>query len=246
MNIERAYAYGYLDIEASRKGILKLIACGTLHREALNVFCFLADFSLHKETGRCFPSYGAIAEGVGLSVKTVEKVMQQLQRLGVLLRRRIGFTRQFMVSFLSPDQRLEFEPRTTPQRSSPSTPEESSPTTPQRSSSINIEDSTKGFEQRVIGNHARSQSPAARASHYSDPTGPHESSTPVGDVDNLQDSGEMSLAKARGIIKSMVPLGSRIPLNLENHAANLVARGDISLPEARVFIESMVGGLRHG
>lgn len=211
MSTSRTYTYQYNDLESMRKAVLRHIAVGKLHREAMNVFCFLSDFCLHKESGQCHPSYDKIAEAIGLARKTVSKIMQSLMAVGVLKRIQVGFTNKRMINFISPDA-WEESARTHPSRSTRTHPPESTRTTPLEGESNYIESLTTGFEQKEVT--------SSRPSDNSDLSDPH------GTVD--VESVGMTEHEAEGIVVELSPKGRIVPILVKEQVIKLLMKSDIT------------------
>lgn len=237
MNSSKKYAYQYTDIEAMRKAIIKLIADKVLHRESMLVFSYLTDVCLNKERGDCHPKYATIAEGIGVSLDTVERVMQQLQKLGVLVCRKVGF-RMRKIFFMTPDKDLSFSRPTTAERRTPTTAEQRSSTTAGQRSSRNIENLPQRSEQR--------EAPGARPSGNSDLSDPHGGDASVwcdghgGDL-----VWKMSAQAARGAAH-ILSTGYVVEPEVLDRVAQALAAGTISTVQAKAIIIAESEAVRYG
>jgi Helix-turn-helix domain len=213
------FAYQYADIESMRKAILERIAAGKLHREALNVFCFLTDSCLHKASGECFPGYKAIASAIGLSYKTVCKIMTDLIAWGVLVRTRVGFSNRFKTAFHRPESWSEPAARSTPSEGNRSTPPESTRSTPPEGSPINNGILNTGFEQREVT--------SSRPSDNSDLSDPH--------MTEPYYSAGLSHDEAVGWVNEFCSAGIRIPTRIRFQVIDRLMNGQLNEEGASEF-----------
>ncbi len=237
MSSSKKYAYQYTDLEAMRKAIIKLIAEKVLHRESMLVFTYLTDVCLNKERGDCHPAYATIADGIGVSLDTVERVMQQLQKLGVLVCRKVGF-RMRKIFFMTPGKDLTFAPPTTAEQRTPTTAQQRSSTTAEQRSSRNIENLPQRSEQR--------EAPAARPSGNSDLSDPHRDDASVwceghgGDL-----AWKMSGQAARGAAH-ILATGYVVAPEVLDRVAQALASGMISTVQAKAIIIAESEDVRYG
>lgn len=237
MNSSKKYAYQYTDLEAMRKAIIKLIAQKVLHRESMLVFTYLTDVCLNKERGDCHPGYATIADGIGVSLDTVERVMQQLQKLGVLVCRKVGF-RMRKIFFMAPGKDLTFAPPTTAGQRTPTTAGQRSSTTAEQRSSKNIENLPQRSEQR--------EAPVARPSGNSDLSDPHGDDAsvwcdrPVGDL-----GWKMSMPAARGAVR-ILSSGYVVGCEVLDRITEELADGTITTVQAKAIIIAESEGVRYG
>lgn len=238
MSSSKKYAYQYTDLEAMRKAVIKLIAAKALHRESMLVFTYLTDMCLNKERGECHPGYATIADGIGVSLDTVERVMQQLQKLGVLVCRKVGF-RMRKIFFMVPDKDLTFARPTTAEQRTPTTAQQRSSTTAEQRSSRNIENLPQRSEQR--------EAPAARPSGNSDLSDPH-----LFDGDSVGEVGlddfrvrKITMQAARGMIDIMAR-GYLISSDVKERIAKVFASGEVCAAQVKAIIQAESEDVRYG